>query len=347
MKTIKYILPLLAAIVALASCQKKETTTATTQKAILVSTAQTTMKTYQTSLNYEGNVVASQSANLGASLPGKVEKINYKEGDFVKQGAVVAELSGELLTQAEIENDAIRKDFERVERLLDKQSVTQQDYDHVKAKLEASDAKVAQLKKATMVIAPFSGYVTDKLMEEGEMFFINIPLDPGYSHATGIVRLMKLNPINVEIEVNESDLPKLKKGMPVEVKSDVYPDKVFTGRISNIKMMLSTTTHTSTLTIEVPNNELLLKPGMFVRVSVPQEPANGIKVPINAIYRQAGTADDYVFVVKPDSTVDKVKTERIVTIGDSVVVNNLSENETIVTNGKNKLMNGTKIRVNQ
>ncbi|HNW51492.1 MAG TPA: efflux RND transporter periplasmic adaptor subunit [Prolixibacteraceae bacterium] len=346
MKTTKYILPLLAAIVVFTSCQKKETTTTTTQEAVLVSTTRATTGTYQTALNYEGNVVASQSANLGASLPGKVEKINFKEGDFVKQGAVVAELSGELLTQAEIENDAIRKDYERVGRLLDKQSVTQMDYDHIKAKLEASDAKVAQLKKATMVIAPFSGYITEKLMEEGEMFFINIPLDPGYSHATGIVRLMKLNPINVEVEVNESDLPKLKKGIPVEVTSDVYPDKVFTGKISNIKMMLSTTTHTATLTFEIPNNELLLKPGMFVKASVPEESASGVKVPINAIYRQSGTADDYVFVVKPDMTVDKIKTERLETVGDTVVVNNLAGNETIVTNGRNKLMNGSKVRVN-
>ena len=346
MKTIKYIIPLIAAI-ALTSCQKKEATTVTTDDAILVSTARASLGTYQTSLEYEGSILASQAANLGASLPGKVEKINYKEGDFVKQGAVVAELSGELLTQVEIENDAIRKDYERVERLLQKQSVTQQDYDHIKAKLEASDAKVSQLKKATKVVAPFSGYVTDKLMEEGETFFINIPLDPGYSHASGIVRLMKLDPVKAEIEVNESELPLLKKGMPVAVISDTYPDRTFSGKISNIKMMLSTTTRTSTVTVEVPNKELLLKPGMFVRVTVPQEKTTGVIVPLNAVYRQVGTADDYVFVVKTGNTVEKIKTERIENLGDSIVVSALSGNEIVVTTGKNKLVDGSKIRVNQ
>jgi membrane fusion protein, multidrug efflux system len=344
MKTTKYIFPVLVAAMVITSCQKKETTTVTTQEAILVSTATAALGSYQSSLDFEGNVVASQAANLGASLPGKVEKIYYKEGDFVKQGAVIAELSGELLTQAQIENDAIRKDYERVQRLLDKQSVTPQDYDHIKAKMEASDAKVAQLKKGTIVTAPFSGFITDKLMEEGETFFLNIPLEPGYSHVSGIVRLMKLNPVNIEIEADESVLPKISKGMEVNVKSDAYPDKLFSGRITNIKLMLSTTTHTSTITIEVPNNELLLKPGMFVKVSIPQQPLNGVKVPSTALYRQAGTADDFIFVVKSDQTVEKIKTTRIATFGDSVVVANLTGNETIVTNGKNKLMNGTSIR---
>lgn len=346
MKVINYILPL-CGLLAFTACQQKNTTTAKKeQKELLVSTSRSIAGTYQTSLEFDGIIKASKAANLGASLPGKVEKINYKEGDFVKKGSVIAELSGEMLTQAQVENNAIRKDFERVERLLKKGSVTQQDYDHIKAKLDASDAKVTQLRKATMVIAPFSGYITDQLMEVGETFFINIPLDPGYSHASGIVRLMNLSTVVAEIEVNETDLPLLKEGMPVNIKSDTYPEVVFNGVIQNIKMMLSSTTHSSTVSIKIDNNDLKLKPGMFVSTLITQEPREGVKVPMGAIYRQAGTANDYIFKVNPDKTVTKLKIERIEDLGDTIVVNKLTGNEVIVTNGKNNLTDGLKIRIN-
>jgi len=68
-------------------------------------------------LNFTGTAEANREAALGASIPGRVEKIHFSKGSYVPEGAVIAEMSDEMLIQAQIELEAIRNDFERISRL--------------------------------------------------------------------------------------------------------------------------------------------------------------------------------------------------------------------------------------
>lgn len=339
----KYIVIIL--VLALFGCKSNKQSDEQVQAEIpVVKTAKAIEMSFAQRLTYPGTVFANRESNLGAALPGKVERICFAEGDKVKKGDLIIELSDELLTQAEVENQALRKDFERVARLREKESISQIEYDHLKAKLEASDAKTNMIKKNTRVYAPFSGTIVDRMMEEGEVYFINPGLDPGYSMRSGIVRLMQLDPVKIEFEVNEKDLARVIPGLQAEVSVDAYPEKTYQGKIHKVKPMLSTLTRTAKVQIILENNSGELKPGMFARVSVVLPNQQSVFVPLSAITRLAGTGEEFVYVVE-DNTAKRIVINQIHTSGKNVAVTGIKSGQMVIVEGKAKVQDGIKVDV--
>ena len=192
------------ALLLISACSKQEQDTKAEIKLPLVKVETTQMQSYQPVEIHSGTITAKREANLASILPGRVEKFHVQEGDDVIAGQLVAELSGELLTTAQIEYEAYKKDYGRVKRLFEKGSVPEQQYDHVKAQYEAKEAQYKLVKKNTEIRAHFAGTITKKMIEEGETFMLLNPgLEVGYSHASGVARLMDLKTLEVEIAVNE------------------------------------------------------------------------------------------------------------------------------------------------
>lgn len=310
----------------------------------LVSTILVKERAYNPVLTFTGTVFANKEANLGATLPGKVEKIYFEEGQMVKKGDLIVELSDEMLTQVMIEHETIKKDFERVSRLREKGSISEMEFDHVKAKYDASTAKVEMVKKNTQVYAPFSGIIAERMMEEGEVYFLNPGLEPGYSMRSGIVRLMQIDPVTVKFDVNEKDLMHIHKGLPVVVKLDGMPDKTFQGKIDRIKPMLSTTTRSTSVEVTIPNSNMEVKPGMFAFVDVLLPQIMAAVVPQRSIYRMPGTSEDFIFAVVND-TVQRVKVERLQNIGEYVAVKGVEAGTEIIMEGKNRVNDGLRVKV--
>jgi len=324
--------------------ENKSEITDTKDEKIPVRVIKAELKEYTPSIELTGTAFPDREANLGAALPGRVEKIYFPAGSRVRQGDLLVSLSGELYTQSMVELNAVTRDYERVSRLNEKGSISQQDYDHVKALYDAAKAKAEMMKKNAEITAPFSGTITEYLVQEGENYFFNFNIDPGYSHTSGILRLMKLDPVQIEAEVNEKDLPGIRNGQSSLVRFDALPDTTFSGKISSIKPVLSTLTHTATIKIRVDNVAGLIKPGMFAHLVVRFAPVKGITVPLNAIARQAGQADEYLFVAENDK-VRKVKTERIWSDNSTVAVSGIEAGASIVTSGKEKLHDGSLISI--
>ncbi|MFP4664921.1 MAG: efflux RND transporter periplasmic adaptor subunit [Bacteroidales bacterium] len=315
-------------------------------KAIPVMTAIARQESYQNELTFSGTVFAMREANLGSSMPGKVERFHYPRGSHVSKGDTLVSLSSEMLTQAKIEQQALEKDFQRIKRLYEKNSVSEMEYDHLKAKLDASRVKTRMLQKNTSVVAPFSGIIADYLIEEGENFFFTLNADPGYSHTSGILRLMQINPVKVEIQINEKQQDKIQKGQKVRITPDAFPDRSYTGVVHYIKPMLSTMTRATTVEIKVPNPGNRLKPGMYVRCMADAGQRDGIFVPMDAVFRQSGTPEEYVWLVKKDSVI-RQQIRRIDTRGERIIVDSVADGDTVVVKGKNKLENGRKIKITQ
>jgi membrane fusion protein (multidrug efflux system) len=311
---------------------------------IPVKVAKSKLRQFIPSIELSGTAFADKEANLGAALPGRVEKIYFPEGSKVKKGDLLVSLSGELYTEALVEYTTIEKDFERVTRLNEKGSISLQDYDHVRAKYDASRAKTEMMKKNAEIVAPFSGTIVAYLVQEGENYFFNLNLDPGYSTTSGILRLMKSDPIQVEVEVNEKEFGKLKRGQTAQITFDAIPDTIFTGKISSIKPMLSTLTHTATVKIELVNSSDIIKPGMFAHVKIEFSPVNAVCIPMNAVYRQPGIADDFLFITE-NGKVRKQKIKKLWSDNDEVGVTGISAGETIVTSGKEKLRDESMIEI--
>ncbi|KAB2869300.1 MAG: efflux RND transporter periplasmic adaptor subunit [Bacteroidales bacterium] len=339
------ILLLIPAFVVLASCSTKQEKQNQAEANIpLVSTIKVEERTFSPKLTFTGTVFANKEANLGATLPGRVEKIFFEEGQSVRKGDLIVELSDEMLTQATIEYETIKKDFERVSRLREKGSISEMEFDHVKARFEASKAKVEMVRKNTQVYAPFCGVIVERMMEEGEVYFINPGLEPGYSMRSGIVRLMQLDPLIVKFDVNEKDLSHIKKGLVATINLDGVSNKKITGKITGIKPMLSTTTHSTSVEIQINNQGLEIMPGMFANVEVNLAEIKAPVIPIKTIYRMPGTSDDYVYTVK-DEKIQRIKITRLETIGDYVAVSGIDNGIEIVLEGKNRVNEGLRVKV--
>lgn len=324
---------------------KNETNDHADEKIVKVTVATSEVKEYNPELRYTGTAEPNESVNLGTAIPGRVEKINFQKGSYVPKGSVIVEMSDEMLIQAQIELEAIRKDFERVSRLKEKGSMSIMDYDHIKAKFEATQSKVDMLKKNTSIIAPFGGIITDIMVKVGENSSIAPSIGDDLKVKNGVITLMQLNPLKVSIEVNEKEINSISKGQQVDLYFDAYPNETISGKVSYISPVLSSMSRTSTVEITVPNNNSKLKPGMYCRTAIEMPQATGVFVPVNAIYRQQGTGDNYVFIVNDDNTVTRQKITRGEALGTFIHIPELNENVTVVIDGKNKLDDGSKIEI--
>ncbi len=341
----KIIAVTLSLLLMLSACSHETEDKVEAPKNPYVKVATIERETYRPVLHFSGSVFASQEANLSSVLPGRVENFFVSEGQQVKKGELIAELSGELLTQAQLEYETYKKDFGRVSRLYEKGSLPEQKFDHVKAQYEAKKANYELVRKNTQIRAPFTGIVTKKMIHEGESFIVMNPgLEPGYSHASGVVRLMDYSQIKIEIHVSEKDFAHLQQGMAAEITVEAYPKQKWTGKISRLAHTFDTMTKTAEVIILADNKALKLKPGMFAKVAIPIQEQQAIFVPMNAISRQPGTGNDYVFTIRK-ATAEKKPVERITTKGDRVAVSGLTSGETIVVEGKSKLRNGAKVNI--
>lgn len=313
---------------------------------IPVSISKSTEKKYTPVLTFSGTAFANREANLGTAIPGRVEKIYFNEGQKVDKGDKLVDLSSELYMQALIERNTLKKDFDRVSRLKEKGSLSQQDYDHVKAKYDASVAKTEMMKKNAEIRAPFSGIVVDHIVNEGENFLFAPSLKPGYSMTSGIIKLMQLDILNVEIDINEKDIAKIHTGQVAKIVFDAYPENVYHGKVQMIDPILSTLSRTVKAKIQIENKNLLIKPGMYAKVSIKLPETKAVFVPNESIYRQPGTGNDFVFTIK-DSVAYKTAIERLYTVNDMVAVEGLNPDESIVVAGKSKLSDGLKVDIKE
>ena len=325
-------------------CSDKQEAMAEENPEIIVSTHKAIQKTYAPGLQLTGTVFANQEANLGAGFPGRIEKIHYPEGTSVREGQLLVEMAGEMLAQTETEYLTLKRDYERVSRLVENGSVSRQEYDHVKARFDASTAKYELAKKNTQIRAPFSGVIVDYMANEGENYFLNFNFEPGYSNTSGIVRLMQFNPVKVQVDVNEKDLAQIHKGLKAVIVVDAFPGEEFMGEISLIKPYLSTRSRTSAVEITIPNHDMRLKPGMFARANIQLPEKTEVFIPMEAIYRNPETDTEMVFVVK-NNTVQAREVERINGIGEMLVVTGIENGDEIIIGGKNRVQDGDKVRI--
>ncbi|MFC2152558.1 efflux RND transporter periplasmic adaptor subunit [Bacteroidota bacterium] len=337
----KYII-ILVVLITFLSCKENYKKELEKNSKITVVVAKSLEKEFTPVLSFSGTAYANKEANLGTAIPGRVEKIHYDEGQKVEKNDLLVELSSELYMQAIIERNTLKKDFERVSRLYEKGSLSEQDYDHVKAKYDASVANTEMMRKNAEIRAPFSGVIVDHIVNEGENFFFAPSLKPGYSMTSGIIKLMQLNILNIEIDINEKDISKIHKGQKATVVFDAYPHKTYEGEIVAIDPILSTLSRTVKAKISIRNNDLIIKPGMYAKVNIELPKIKAVFVPNESIYRQPGTGNDFVYIIKEDIA-RRIPIKRIYTVEELVAIKGLDPNESIVVAGKNKLSDGMSV----
>lgn len=336
---------LFAGIILISGCgSKKENPNGDASTEVIpVKVAKAVKKNYDIVLEYAGTVEPYQKARIGAQMSGTVEKIYVKEGDIVKEGQILVQMNTQQLTQAKIQFELAESDYKRMKSLYETGSIPEQQLERAKANYEAAKASYELILSNTQIRAPFDGIVTEKLMNEGEVFTL-VPTGGG---SPGIITLMRMDLVKIKLSIAEKDFPFIKLNQPAEVTVDVYPDKVFIGRVVQKNPAVSSISRTFTAEIEVPNQQLLLRPGMFARVRIKIGQGQGIIIPESAVIPLPGSNVNYVFVVNSD-----VAKRRNITIGrkfdgEVEVLSGVGENELVVVSGQTKLADGVKVKISE
>jgi membrane fusion protein, multidrug efflux system len=298
--------------------------------------------TYSDVFEFSGTCFANKEANIGSSIPGKVEKIHAKPGQFVREGQVIVSMSSEALILSEVEYRTLEKDFDRVSRLREKGSISEQDYDHVKAKYDASKAKYDLMKNNTEIRAPFSGMVTDIIVQEGENFLFAPSLDLSYSMTSGIIRIMQLNPMIIKFPLNEKLISRVSTGSEVSIHCDAWPDRTYKGKISLIHPKFNTMTRTTDVEVTVPNPDSSLKPGMFARVHLEGLEKTGCSIPVTSIISRRGS--EFVWINENGKAMLK-KVERLAMKGEDAIVSGIEPGTEIIVTRKSGLSEGMPVIV--
>lgn len=286
---------------------------------------------------------AQEEVYYAPASPGRIEKIRVNIGDHVRKGDLLVEMDQTQLQQARIQLKNLEVDMARFDTLIKTRSIPQQQYDQLKAQLEIARSNVDFLEQNSIMRAPFSGVVSGKFYQSGEMFSA-APNTPAGKAA--VISLVQINPLKAVISISERMFPLIQNNMEVNIVTDIYPDKPFKGRINRIYPTIDPISRTFMVEVQVPNSDGLLRPGMFCRASINTGETEAIIVPSLAVLKVQGANDRYVFI-EEGGTVKRVNVELGRRFDDKVELlsNGLKVGDHLVVSGQARLVDGVEVEV--
>lgn len=314
-----------------------------------------------------GTVQSIATVMVKSRMDGEIIKVNFAEGQEVKEGDVLFTLDDSAaraqLQQAEANLERDRAQLNRNQTEIKRQTElagrgvasaqkledTQTSVDVYQAAVRADQAAVENARvnlNYTIIRAPIAGQTGSVLLKRGN---IVKAVDTAPAVAP-LVTITQLRPIYVTFTVPEeyvADIRKAKaKGsLPVVVTLPNEPENPISGELSFVDNQVDVTTGTIALKATFANEDTQLWPGQFVNVTLTLGvQAKAVMVPRVAV--QIGPNGPYVFVIKPDSTVELRLVQVDRTIADkSVIAKGLAAGDRVVVDGQLRLANGSRVAV--
>src|SRR5688572_12885405 len=357
---------LLMLAVAAAGCARSEAQPqqqAAAPAAVPVTVAAAVSKPMPLDASVVGTVEAYSTVSVRAQITGELTTVNFQQGDDVVAGQELFTLDRRPLegalqqAQATLERDTAQAAnakaiMQRYDQLVERGIVAREQRDNARTSVAALEATLAsdraavenakvQLQYAT-IRAPISGRTGALMVNAGNLVRAN--------DQAPLVVINQLTPIYVAFALPEPLLPDLRRYMArgalrVEVRPSSGESHLATGTITFIDNAVDQTTGTIKVKATFPNADRHLWPGQFVDVTVRlMTESQALVVPSLAV--QTGPDGSYVYLVKPDQTVDM----RPVTVArvagqDTVIKDGLAPGDTVVTDGHLRLIPGSKISI--
>jgi multidrug efflux system membrane fusion protein len=315
-----------------------------------------------------GNVTALNSATVRSMVTEQILSIDFKDGQFVKKGELLAELDPSTyeaqLDQAEanLARDQAHLDNAKVnltryvplqkKGFAPEQQVTTQQAQIVQleATIKGDQAAIEYAKTQlsyTKLVAPFDGVAGIRLLDVGNIIHSSTTRGSP-SEPNALVVINQVQPISVMFTLAAADIPAVQDALakgPVKAVALSADGKseLDTGALAAIDNQANTTSGTIPLKAIFPNPNRRLWPGMFVNVRVvTQEEDNGLTVPLDAV--QQGPQGQYVFVVGVDhkAAMQPISVRETLN-GEALIDKGLSAGETVVVRGQYRLTPGTEV----
>jgi membrane fusion protein, multidrug efflux system len=349
MKTLKIFLLTLVAGATLTSCNMKpggaaETASGTNQvKARPVRVMELNKSETDITQDITSTIVAYEETHLSPAMAGRIRRVLVEVNDHVKKGELLVEMDRTQLDQTQLQYQQLLTDMARMDTLLQYGSVTEQSYDQMKSQVETTELVLENLEENTLLRAPYSGVITAKYYNDGELY------SPTPNTPTGkaaLISMIQLDPVKLIVNVSESYLPLIKLGMKVRVATDVYPDEAFQGTVFRIHPTINAASRTFAVEVRVPNRLEKLVPGMFARVNLIMGEKMALMVPSIAVLQVSGTNERYV-MLNDNGTAKRVMVKILKRHDDQLEIDSpeIHEGEQLIYAGQSQLEDGTKITV--
>ena len=317
-----------------------------------------------------GWIKANQIVDIASKVAGRVESLRVlsdgsdsvavEEGVSVKKGQQLAIIDHDVylaqlvaaqagIRAKEVELADAEREKKRVIALYEGGSATEQSRDKAMTAAELAAAslsltranlELAQINlRESMIVSPIDGIVTAKHIDEGNLI----------RSGDQIVTIADMKTVRVIVAATEKYGAQITVGMPAKIKVDAFAGRTFDASVHSIHPALDAQTHTIQVEIRLDNDELLLKPGMFARVTlITKRKDNVVVIPRDIVL--GGKIDKHYVYVVEGASAGKIARKHFVEIGIEQadryeITNGLKEGETLVVNGMNYLADGMGVEV--
>ena len=340
MKYIKLSIIALAVTALMTACGQKETAATTgqdTQKAApVVSVVTAQAEDVDITNTFTSNIEPYATNNIVSQSAGRIVSIRTEVGQKVHKGQVLATMDDVNLAKTRLQYVNDSTELVRLTELYNIGAISQADYDMAKLSLNITKKTYNNLAENTNLRSPINGVVTARNYDKGDM----------YSMAQPIFVVEQIQPVKMLINVSESLFTQVHKGMEFNISVDAYPGETFKGTVNLLYPTISSATHTFPVEIVCQNKDERLRPGMFARVTANFGTNHHIVIPDNAVVKQQGSGEHFVYVLKDDNTVKYTLVELGKRMGNRYeIISGLNEGDRIVTEGQVRLKDGVSVTV--
>ena len=288
-----------------------------------------------------GTAVANESVNLTAQQADIVKTVLFEDGNIVKKGQLLVELS-DRQEKARVNELAIniaeaKRQLNRIKGLAKQSAASEQLLDEQRARVDALEAQkdVADAQLLELEVrAPFAGRLGLRKVSIGSL------VRPGDVIST----LDDLSVVKVDFSISELHLASLAIGQSVVATSIAYLGENFKGEITSIDSRIDPVTRAIQVRAQIPNDDLKLRPGMLLQINVEKRVVDALLIPEGALIPEGES--QFVFVVDDESKARKTK----VLIGQRKpgwvqVIDGLTAGQQIIVEGTLKVRDGASVSV--
>ena len=340
MKNIIKIATITVMVIGLIGCggnkaSKKSTANENSQKMEKVETMVLQKEKIAHTLTLSTTLQGYETMNVSPSLQGKIESIKVDIGNRVQKGQTLVVMDQNQLNTARLSFANLKVEMERMKALHQSGNIAQQAYDQMKLHYDQTEESIVFLEKNTFVKADFSGVISAKNYENGELF-TGVP----------ILVLSQINTLKALVNIPETYYPLVKEGKKVSLKSDIYHEQEFIAIIETVYPTVDAGTHTFSVKLKIANPKEILRPGMFARATLEMGEIESLLVPYQAVLKLQGSNERYIFI-NENGEAKRI----VVTLGQrfddkiEIISDKIKEGDQVVIVGQSRLVAGVKLDV--
>lgn len=284
---------------------------------------------------FTGTIEAQVKNDIAPQSPVRIGRILVEVGDHVSKGQTLVRMDPTNLNQAKVDMENKKVEFMRSDELYKVGGTSKSDWDAKKLAYDVAKSSYNNLLENTTLKSPISGVVSSRNYDNGDMF----------SSGTPILTVEQIRPVKLIVNVSEVLFTKVKKGMEVDITTDVYGDRLFKGYINIVYPTIDPSTRTFPIEVRLSNADEAIRPGMFARVSLTHDVNERVVIPDRAVLKQTGSGTKYVYRIEDGKAVFTEVTlgRRMGTLYE--IIDGLSKGDSVVTTGQTRLTNGCEVDI--